>query len=62
MGKIQTKKCKSCRVVYNTWEQSSTCLTCRKKRFHMRKLIPDHIPDEQILKFLKIWKAKKGYL
>jgi hypothetical protein len=54
----EVKKCESCRVVYNTWEDSSTCLDCRKIRFHMRKIIPEHIPLSQTRKFMVAWKDK----
>ena len=58
MGRPHTKRCKSCRMTYSTWEESHMCLSCRKIRFHMRKVMPDHIPDEQTLKFLEMYKIK----
>ena len=45
-------------MTYSTWEESHMCLSCRKIRFHMRKVMPDHIPDEQTLKFLEMYKIK----
>jgi hypothetical protein len=58
--KKEHKKCKSCGIFYDTWQQAFLCLNCRKLKYYFRNEIPDHIPEEQIMKFYNLWKDKNG--
>jgi hypothetical protein len=52
------KQCINCKKVFRTHTSISTCIRCQKIRFHVRKIVPDHIPVSQTRKFIDMYMKK----
>jgi hypothetical protein len=54
------RKCESCGIKFRTHTSITICKKCQKIRFHIRNVMPKHIPASQTMKFIDIWKSKYG--